>query len=167
MRFKPRFKPMINDITTTPGDPPRFDSSTGRRHGRPQDAGYPSGFVPQQKEAYPDLAPFRSDREAHRLYEAVRDAAAEMPGWRILFEDENKRVLEAVAVTPLLRFKDDVRIEVRSPKGAEGPHEVHVRSRSRVGRGDLGANARRIREYFKRLSQVLAGSRSGRLSLAH
>jgi uncharacterized protein (DUF1499 family) len=45
-------------------------------------------------------------------------------------------------------FKDDVVIRVTS---ASGIARVDVRSKSRVGRGDVGANAKRIRQYLQRL----------------
>jgi uncharacterized protein (DUF1499 family) len=53
-----------------------------------------------------------------------------------------------VATTRWFGFKDDVAIRI-SPAGAGS--RVDMRSRSRVGRSDLGANARRIREFLARL----------------
>jgi uncharacterized protein (DUF1499 family) len=41
-------------------------------------------------------------------------------------------------------FKDDVVIRIR---GDAGSSELDIRSKSRVGRSDVGANAERIRRY--------------------
>ena len=66
-------------------------------------------------------------------------------GWEIVAVDRMRGVLEAIDTTFWFRFKDDVVVRVR----ASGPSRarVDVRSKSRVGRGDLGANARRIRTF--------------------
>lgn len=57
-------------------------------------------------------------------------------------------VLRAVVVTPLLRFRDDV--EVRLIANSHGVL-VHVRSGSRLGRGDFGANTRHILDLYRQL----------------
>jgi uncharacterized protein (DUF1499 family) len=63
--------------------------------------------------------------------------------------------LQAVATTALLRFKDDVVVEVR-PRD-DGGSTVAMRSKSRLGKGDLGANARRIRAFLADLRVRLEG----------
>ena len=60
-------------------------------------------------------------------------------------------MLEVVATTRLMHFKDDVAVEVR-PEGTGS--SVHMRSKSRVGKGDLGANAKRIRMFLSELSKA-------------
>lgn len=138
--------PMINDVTTTPEDPPAFRVLEPAR-------GYPPGNAEVQRRAYPDLAPVPLALPPGEAYAAAREAALSL-GWRLRAEDAEAGRLEAVAVTRLLRFKDDIVLEVR-PQG-EGS-AVHARSRSRLGRGDLGENARRLR----RLAAVLAPSSPG------
>jgi uncharacterized protein (DUF1499 family) len=73
-------------------------------------------------------------------------------GWDIVAVDETRGRLEAVATTRLLRFKDDIVVRMRSE--ASGTR-IDVRSKSRVGRSDLGANARRIRAFLDALRQSL------------
>jgi uncharacterized protein (DUF1499 family) len=63
-------------------------------------------------------------------------------------EDPSAGRLEAVAGTFWFGFKDDVTVRV-SADGAGSL--VDVRSKSRVGKGDLGTNAQRIRTYQRRL----------------
>lgn len=132
--------PRINDITTTPDDPPAFRS-------RPA---YPPGNAAVQREAYPDLAPIALKQEPAAAFATAVAAAKRMPRWEVVYEDAAARVLEAVATTGLLRFKDDVVVSV---KPAEGGSTVHVRSKSRLGKGDLGANAARIRAYAAELAR--------------
>lgn len=132
--------PRINDITTTPDDPPKFRS-------RPD---YPPGNAPLQKEAYPDLAPIALSAEPAAAFAAVVAAAKRMPRWTIVYEDAAARVLEAVAITGLMRFRDDIVIVVK-PVGAGSM--VHMRSKSRLGKSDLGANAKRIRAFAAELKK--------------
>jgi uncharacterized protein (DUF1499 family) len=132
--------PMINDITTTPDDPPAFRA-------RPP---YPPGNAAVQKEAYPGLAPIALAGEPARAYAAALAAAKRMPRWSVVYEDASARVLEAVATTGLMRYKDDVVIAVRP---APGGSAVHVRSKSRLGKGDFGANAKRIQAFAAELKK--------------
>ena len=75
-------------------------------------------------------------------------AAAEAVGWEIVKSDPKAGRIEAVATTFWFGFKDDVVVRV-TPAGSGS--RVDVRSKSRVGRGDSGTNARRIQAYFERL----------------
>lgn len=70
-------------------------------------------------------------------------------------------VVEGVATTRLMRFRDDFVIRIRQePRGAaeDGAASVRVdmRSASRVGKGDLGANAARVRGFLEALREDLA-----------
>lgn len=111
---------------------------------------YPAANAGRQREAYPDLAPAARAEPPRAAYEAALAAARRMPRWEVVAADAAALVIEAVATTGLLRFKDDVVIEVR-PK--DGGSAVHVRSKSRVGRSDFGANAARIRAFLKELGR--------------
>lgn len=142
--------PAIHDITTSPEDPPLFvallplrvqDGATNP----PEYAG--ENVAREQRAAYPDirslvlpLAP------ADALQRAVR--VADDMEWRVVEMNPDEGRLEAVATTPWFGFRDDVIVRVR----AEGQgSRVDVRSKSRVGRSDLGANAKRIRAFLKKM----------------
>jgi uncharacterized protein (DUF1499 family) len=142
--------PLINDVTTTPDDPPSFRRAALLPENRGRDMTYPERNISPQRRAYPDLKPVVRSDSPENAFEAIVAAAKRMPRWRIIAQDAASRVLEAVATTGLMRFKDDVVVEVR-PKGTGSA--VHVRSKSRVGKGDLGANAARIRAFFAELSR--------------
>lgn len=142
--------PRINDVTTTPDDPPSFRRAALLPENRGRDMTYPNVNIPRQRKAYPDLKPAVRDDAPESAYEAALAAARRMPRWSVIAADAAARVIEAVATTGLMRFKDDVVIEVR-PKGTGSA--VHVRSKSRVGKADFGANAKRIRAYFEELGR--------------
>ena len=142
--------PLINDITTTPDAPPAFRRAALLPENRGRDMTYSIDNIARQRKAYPDLKPLGRNDAPESAYEAALAAARRMPRWDITAVDAAARVIEAVASTGLLRFKDDVVIEVR-PNGSGSA--VHMRSKSRLGKGDLGANAARIRAYFEALGR--------------
>ena len=57
-------------------------------------------------------------------------------------------MIEATDTTFWFGFKDDVAIRVRPDDGGS---VIDVRSVSRVGRSDLGTNARRILQFLERV----------------
>jgi uncharacterized protein (DUF1499 family) len=69
-------------------------------------------------------------------------------GWEIVAADPAARRIEATDQTFWFGFKDDVVIRLTA---ADGGTVLDVRSKSRVGRGDVGTNARRIRSYLDRV----------------
>ena len=106
-----------------------------------------AAFAEQQKQAYPDVQPLRLPSSPRASFEKAL-AAAQAMGWDITQQDPAAGSIEAVDTTRWFGFKDDIAVRV-SPEGAGS--RVDVRSKSRVGRSDLGTNARRIRSYFERL----------------
>jgi len=98
--------------------------------------------------AFPELRERSFSLPASELYPQVLEAVGSL-GWRLVQDDPQALRLAAVVETPLLRFRDDVRIEVR-PVAAEGSR-LRVRSASRVGRGDFGANTRHVLDLYRAL----------------
>jgi hypothetical protein len=127
--------PYINDISTDTERPPQFSP--------PKE--YPSYFGELQQIGYPELHPLEiplPPGEAFaRAVAAVRDE-----GWEITAQDERAGTIQAVATTRWFGFKDDVVIRI-SAAGAGS--RVDMRSKSRVGRSDAGANARRIEDFLQ------------------
>ena len=77
-------------------------------------------------------------------------AAAEALGWEIIAQDEQAGTLEAVDTTTIMGFKDDIVIRI----SREGDSSIiDLRSVSRVGVSDLGANAKRIRAFKAQFGQ--------------
>lgn len=80
--------------------------------------------------------------------DAVYTAAEQLArkrGWVIVNKDEEAGLIEATHTSPWFGFKDDIAIRVRAEN--EGSR-VDMRSVSRVGQSDLGANARRISGFL-------------------
>lgn len=143
--------PMINDISTDLQNAPVYFVAP------PQEGRYHTAKLSAPtRAAYPDLENLVLPVPVPVAFAAVRNVARSQ-GWEIVQEvfptaDEPGR-LQAVATTLLLRFKDDVIVEVRQPAQATGTpsSEVAVRSKSRIGLNDLGTNARRIRRFLAEL----------------
>ncbi len=154
MRRMAQGTPPINDITTDPTDPPPYDAIAGLRGRGDQAVQYPGEqFATQQRDAYPDIQPVITDLAPDQAYRQAL-AAAQASGWAIVGEDAEQGRIEAVDRTLWFGFKDDIVVRVR----AEGERSrIDVRSSSRVGRSDLGTNARRIRTFLKQLEAEPAG----------
>jgi uncharacterized protein (DUF1499 family) len=141
--------PPINDITTDTINPPQFvrAPSIGSNAGR--DMGYAgAALAAQQQAGYANLAPLRLTAPPDEAFTQVEAAAQRMPGWEITRDDPAARAIEGVASSRLFRFKDDFVIEVRAQDDSS---LVQMRSKSRDGKGDLGANAARINAFFATL----------------
>ena len=143
-----RGKPAIHDITTDPNNPPAFVSILPLRSGAANPPDYAGGDVTaEQQRAYPDIQPLVVRANAGETFDRALGAVRDL-GWEVVASDRSAGRIEAVDTTFWFGFKDDVVIRIAP---AEGGTRVDVRSKSRVGRGDLGTNARRVRELLKRL----------------
>jgi uncharacterized protein (DUF1499 family) len=144
-----RAVPPIHDITTDTNDPPVFVDVLPLRADAPNSADYAGDSIAVlQREAYPDVQPVQLADAPAVAYTRARRAAESM-GWTMVATDSVAGRIEATATTTWFGFKDDVVIRLR----AEGSGtRVDVRSVSRVGRSDVGANAARIRAYVKALN---------------
>lgn len=150
--------PPIHDVTTDPDDPPRFVAVLPRRQGAPNPAehGGPA-LAAQQRVGYPDLAPARLPAQPDRVFARAVEVARAL-GWEVVATEPAEGRLEATARTRWFGFRDDVVVRVRP----DGPgSRVDVRSVSRVGRSDLGTNARRIREFLAALGADETPAASG------
>ncbi len=136
----------FNDVTTDLADPPVFVA------GPAAGEAYPDAFRAWHRETYPDLAPVRYKAPVDAVF-AKAKALAEANGWTVTAEDRAKGLIQALSRTSVFRFEDDVLIRVR---GSATEAVVDLRSRSRVGRGDRGVNAKRVREYLQALTRAVA-----------
>ncbi len=141
--------PRINDITTDTGSPPQFVAAGSIAANRGRDMTYPGpSFAEQQRAGYPDLAPLKVAAPPDEVYKRVAATAQQMPTWQITRNDAAAHALEGVDTTWLFQFQDDFVIEVRPQDGGS---VVQMRSKSRDGKGDIGANAARIKAFFAKL----------------
>lgn len=137
--------PPIHDITTDLDRPPEFVDVRPLRADAPNPPEYGGEEVAaQQREGYPDLGPLRSDAPVETLFPAALETARAQ-GWKIVSSVPEDGRIEATETTFWYGFKDDIVIRIR----AEGDgSRLDMRSKSRVGRSDLGANAARIQDYL-------------------
>jgi len=146
---KAKALPPIHDITTDPFDPPNFVALLPLRMAMPNGSNYGGVAVAaKQQQGYPDI---KSLIVKASPAEAVQHAidAARACGWDIAASDARTGRIEATDTTAWFGFKDDIVVRVRpEPSGGS---RVDVRSASRVGVSDVGANAARVREFLSRL----------------
>jgi uncharacterized protein (DUF1499 family) len=142
--------PMIHDITTDTEKPPKFVSVLALRKDASNSAFYGGPEIAaQQHAAYPDIRPLVSDLPPAQAFERARSVARQT-GWKIVDENQAEGRIEATATTRWFGFKDDIVIRI-APSAGNGSR-VDIRSVSRVGRSDLGTNARRIRAFLEKFS---------------
>ena len=145
-----RSVPPIHDITTDTDDPPAFVAVLGLRGEKANSTDYEGAeLAAQQKAGYPDLGPLVLDLAPAEAF-ARAEAAARALGWEMVAADAVAGRLEATDTTFWFGFKDDIVVRVR----AEGQgSRVDVRSNSRVGKSDVGINAKRIAAYLGELKR--------------
>lgn len=141
MRF---LAPLINDISTDLDDPPEL------AHGKP----FPPRFGAIVAKSYPCLDTLRVERPRAEVFDAAAEIARATRGWELTDVDPDAGVIRGVATTGLLRFKDDFAIRLRDASDGGGT-VVDMRSKSRKGKGDFGANAERIEEFLAALRRNL------------
>lgn len=144
--------PYIHDITTDLDNPPQFVAAAKLRKPGDHPVEYDGPEVAaEQRKAYPDLAPFDTTASREAVFEGAKAAIAAM-GMTLVDANPAEGRLEATQTSLFYGFTDDmvVRIESR-PDGTR----VDVRSKSRVGRSDLGQNAKRIRRFLEELRAAL------------
>jgi hypothetical protein len=129
--------PYINDISTDTARPPQFAPPKS----------YEPHFAELQQIGYPDLRALELAVPPAQAFARAAEIARQQ-GWEVTALDEKAGRIEAVATSRWFGFRDDVVIRI-TPAGAGS--RVDMRSRSRVGRSDVGANAARIREFLARM----------------
>ena len=140
--------PPIHDITTDAADPPAFVALLPARKEAPNGFEYRrEANFELQRGAYADIRPLVLEEKPERVFQRALDAARSL-GWDVAASDAKAGRIEATDTTRWWGFKDDVVIRVRAE--GEGTR-VDVRSMSRVGRSDLGANAARVRAFLEEL----------------
>ncbi len=140
-----RNAPSINDITTNPGDPPVFLNAPQIPENQGRDMTYPKDFPAITRKFYPNLKSLEVNKPALAVLPGIIDAMRQA-GWVVTSIDMKAGVVEATDTTPFFRFVDDIVVRIRSI----GPNStvLDIRSKSRDGKGDLGANAARIERFL-------------------
>tara|TARA_R110002072_G_scaffold84388_12_gene191384 strand:- start:6159 stop:6881 length:723 start_codon:yes stop_codon:yes gene_type:complete len=141
--------PPIHDITTDTQDPPTFAKAEQQRGASSNSLQIDQAVIDQQRQAYPDIQTLVTEESFEDTFDRATQVANEL-GWEIYHQDRNTGLIEAVDTTAIMAFKDDIAIRLRT--NAQGT-VVDLRSVSRVGESDLGANAKRIRAFVAAFQQ--------------
>ncbi len=147
--------PAIHDITTDPIDPPRFDALSRLRTGDGTNTAVYAGLYSAelQRKAYPDIEPVELEITPERAFDITMRLVNKRK-WLVIDErppQPSRRigVIEAVARTPIMGFREDVSIRIQPD--ADGSR-VDIRSSSRYFESDLGSNAARISKLIDDLN---------------
>jgi hypothetical protein len=145
--------PPIHDITNNLDDPPAFTVATQHPDNAGRDMSYPHGDprTPDlQREHYPHLSTplVICDGLRSGNWDVVV-AAAQSYDWNVTWMNAEAGLIEAEATTGIFRFVDDIVIRVSQLNPPDGCVTISMRSTSRVGRSDLGVNARRISDFLE------------------
>jgi uncharacterized protein (DUF1499 family) len=138
--------PALADISTDLNDPPRFEAIARLRPREANPVAYPGAAAAElQRATYPNIAPLQTSLTPLELYEGAL-AVVTKRKWRVVDArapqaGRREGRIEAVARTTVMGFRDDVAIRIRPISGGA---RLDIRSASRYGQRDFGANARRI-----------------------
>jgi uncharacterized protein (DUF1499 family) len=149
--------PAINDVTTDTANPPRFDVLS-RLRPRGTDA-YPARFAALQRAAYPSLQPLLYDAPPKAIFD-IAFAVVSKRKWHVVdarppTATRREGDIEAVARTLIMGFRDDVVVRVTA---VEDGTRLDVRSASRVGYHDFGANAARVRALLDDIDDAVGSA---------
>jgi hypothetical protein len=156
--YKATKLPPISDITTDPGNPPRFDMLARQRP--PDRIAYPGAAAAQmQQKAYPDVVPLQVNAPVRLTFDVALGLVTKRK-WHLVdarppVGGRRDAVIEATARTPIMGFRDDVVIRVSAT--ANGAR-VDMRSASRYGLYDFGANAARVRSLLEDLDDAVGAA---------
>jgi uncharacterized protein (DUF1499 family) len=101
---------------------------------------------------FPELRLRRYEAPPELLFDVARRAAQSLR-WEITTLDADKKEIQAVVTTKVWGFKDDVTVQIQQaqPSGAL----LWIRSASRVGKGDLGANTRHVMDLVEAVNAIV------------
>jgi uncharacterized protein (DUF1499 family) len=154
LRQMARSVPPIHDISTDTENPPQFLRIIGTRKKTDHPVAYDGPeTAAQQKKGYPDIGPIIVKTPSDKVFDASRQVLVGM-GMELVEAEPIQGRIEATDRSLLFGFEDDV--VLRIVPGADGSTRVDIRSKSRVGRSDLGINAHRVREFSMALRRKLS-----------
>ncbi|NUM56168.1 MAG: DUF1499 domain-containing protein [Candidatus Hydrogenedentes bacterium] len=157
--------PRINDVSTDVENPPQFVAVAELPDNAGRDMTFPVDFGPKIRDNYPNITTFRvvdaDPSTRKKVFDAALEYANAQRDWAVIRSNADHGIIEGYAVTRLFRFRDDFVMRIIE---RDGQAMFDMRSKSRDGKGDLGANAKRIgaaleymRATFGSASSVVKG----------
>ena len=139
--------PYSHHVSTDVINPPAFNKIVALRGADANPLAYDASVLAeQQQNAYPKVTTLATSESVTQAYQKALTIAQEM-GWEIVHQDSEAGMIEATETTWLWQFKDDIVIRIADQNGRTA---IDLRSISRVGDSDLGANAQRIEAFLER-----------------
>lgn len=135
--------PPIHDISTDTLEPPTFSAAGALRGEGSNPLTIKPESIALQIQSYPGLTTLSNADSIDANFDRAL-ATAKTLGWEVHHQDRDSGTIEAVDTTAIMNFKDDVVIRLRT---RDAETLIDLRSVSRVGVGDIGANAKRIRAF--------------------
>lgn len=139
----------LNDISTDTQNPPQYDALIKLRPENSNSLVYPENGAVLQATRFPDIESIESVLPVNEAFDKAL-SLVKQSGWTLVFDDKSLGKIEAVASTFFFDFKDDVVIRIKKRGEAS---VIDIRSHSRIGKGDKGKNAERIRGFIKAFNQ--------------
>lgn len=102
--------------------------------------------------AEPNAASPKFSETPRHVFSRLSEIISSERQWIDVRSDPDKLRIAFIARTPLMRFKDDVDIQILPPEGDSGETQIAIYSRSRIGYSDLGANRKRVAELVHKLT---------------
>ncbi|WP_269619346.1 DUF1499 domain-containing protein [Zhongshania sp. BJYM1] len=133
--------PLIHDISTNTERPPQFIMAVQQRSPSDNRLEYTDRNRQIQQQAYPDINTIPTLLSVDAAQKKALDIA-ESIGWKVEYQERGH--IEAIERSFWFGFTDDIVIRISETSSGS---MVDIRSASRVGEGDLGVNARRIRQF--------------------
>lgn len=106
---------------------------------------------------YPDVMPQYYTSDVQRVFDESKASVETLERWTLEESELSTGVLKAQATSRMMGFVDDVTISIKP--ATEFVVQVDLKSASRVGKGDLGQNARNIARFYKELDRRLGSVR--------
>jgi uncharacterized protein (DUF1499 family) len=137
--------PLINDISTDTINPPQFLFAADLRDAGDHSVIYQGDTIAsQQQSAYPDIHTIHLISPLKQVSASIKNYI-ERQGWQLISNADDSSHLEAVATSPVFKFRDDIVVRLTASNDVTS---IDIRSASRIGKSDLGQNARRIRQML-------------------
>ncbi len=141
----------IHNISTDIDNPPVFVDAVALRGANSNPLEYSAEVAAIQCETYPDVKTLESSLSAADAFDRAVQTAESL-GWEVHAKTATEGRIEAYETTFWFGFIDDVVIRITPT--SNGGSAIDLRSVSRVGVSDLGANASRIGRFVEAFNRI-------------
>ena len=144
--------PPIHNISTDVVNPPAFEKISALRAATHNPLEYTTAIAQQQQQHYGHIQPLSLNAKPLQVFDKALVVVDQL-GWQLQSQNAKTTVIEASVSSGIFGFVDDVVIRIQ----AKGDGSiVDMRSVSRVGQSDFGANAKRIERFLALIAAQMA-----------